>query len=298
MTARPAPPAGSAAGGVLGALAAALRERLGGAPLLTLLDVDGTLAPIVDHPEHAAVPAATRCVLERLVRRPRTHVAVVSGRAAADAARVVGVPGVWVIGNHGAERVDPEGRAAVDPLVAPFADAVATAGRELGPAVARTPGAELEDKRWTMTLHFRRVADPAAVDVLRAAARAAAGAHGLELREGKKVLELRPPVRVDKGVASLRLAADLGALAPAASLFYAGDDTTDEDAFRALRDADPRAVTVRVAPGVDAVAPMPTAAEFTVPDVGALRGVLALLVDLVPRAEEEGQAPSPVVPRP
>jgi trehalose-phosphatase len=259
----------------LAALAATMRAR----PLLAF-DFDGTLAPIVARPERAAVPAATRRVLEALVRRPRTHVAVVSGRAAADAARVAGVPRVWVIGNHGAERIDPGGRVAVDPLVASFADAVAAAARELAPAVARTDGAELEDKRWTLTVHYRRVADEALVGALRAAAAGASRAHGLALREGKKVFELRPPVRVDKGVASLRLASELGALAPAASLLYAGDDATDEDAFRALRDADPRALTVRVASRVGVDAPTPTAAEFTVPDLPALRALLEQVVQM------------------
>ena len=273
------------AGGAVAALAAAVHERLAGAPLLVLLDVDGTLAPIVPRPDQAVVPAATRRVVAALVRRPRTHVAVVSGRGAADAARVVGVAGVWVIGNHGAERVSPDGHATVDPLVAPFADAVAAAARELRSVVARASGAELEDKRWTLTVHYRRVADAAVVAALRESAAAAARAHGLAFREGKKVLELRPPVRVDKGVASLRLAADLGALGPGSSLFYAGDDTTDEDAFRALRDAAPRAVTVRVAADTDrdpdaSDAPAPTAAEFTLRDTDALRAALEQLAGM------------------
>lgn len=253
-------------------LADAVRERLAGAPLLTLLDVDGTLAPIVAHAETATVPVRTRRAVEALVRRPRTHVALVSGRAAAAAARIVDVPGVWVIGNHGAERVTPDGRVTVDPLVAPFAGRVEAAAHELSAAAAQAPGSELENKRWTLTLHYRRVDDAAAVRALGAAAAAAARTHGLSLHEGKRIYELRPTVRVDKGVASLRLAADVGALAAGASMFYAGDDTTDEDAFRALRNAVPRAVTVRVAGGAET--PANTAAEFSVPDLDALRVVL------------------------
>ncbi|HET7458848.1 MAG TPA: trehalose-phosphatase [Gemmatimonadaceae bacterium] len=287
-----APSSGGAA--LPAALGAAARERLAGAPLLALLDVDGTLAPIVAHPSAATVPDDTRRAVAALVARPRTHVAVVSGRAAADAARVVGVDGVWVIGNHGAERVAPDGGIVVDPLVAPFARRVEGALRQLQPAVDAVPGAELEDKRWTMTLHYRRVDDDAAAAALGAAAAAAAHTHGLALREGKKIFELRPTVRVDKGVASLRLAADLGALAPGASVLYAGDDATDEDAFRALRNAVPRAVTVRVGAGAEEGATTttggPTAAEFTVADLHALRALLEQIVQL-PRREAD--VPSP-----
>jgi trehalose 6-phosphate phosphatase len=79
-----------------------LGRRLSGSPLLVLLDIDGTLAPIASTPEGAVVPAATRDALVRLVSRARVHVALVTGRAAADGKRMVDVSGTWV--RHRARR--------------------------------------------------------------------------------------------------------------------------------------------------------------------------------------------------
>ena len=241
-------------------------ERRPSAPLLLAFDVDGTLAPIVPRPEDAAVPEPTRRLLVALASRGATRLAVVSGRAAGDAARIVALDGLWVIGNHGAEVVAPDGTLTVDPLVAPTR------------AVA---GARLEDKRWTLTVHYRRVADPAGVAALEAAAAAAARELGLVLHRGKQVFELRPPVRVNKGTALLRLARDVGAGAPGAALLYAGDDVTDEDAFRALRAELPHAVTIKVVgepvAGVGDARTIATDAELTVVGLDTLRAALEQL---------------------
>ncbi|MFL5578277.1 MAG: trehalose-phosphatase [Gemmatimonadaceae bacterium] len=262
-----------------------VRERRPDAPIVLMLDVDGTLAPIVARPEDAAVPDETRRLLAALAARPDVQVAIVSGRAPADAARVVGLDGLWVVGNHGAEVVAPSGEATVDPLVAPYRDAVAAAARELADPVAAVAGATLEDKRLSLTIHWRRVADPAGIATLERLAAAAAARHALALHSGKAVFELRPPVRVNKGTAVLALARRLGAGASGAGALFAGDDVTDEDAFRALRAELPRAVTILVAPdeerargGDGGPAPPLTAAEFAVPGVAALRDLLRNLV--------------------
>ena len=283
---RGAPDAAAAARAA--AVAAALHRRLvversPGAPLLLGFDVDGTHAPIVQRPEDAAVPEPTLRVLASLAGRRATRLAVVSGRAAADAARIVALDGVWVIGNHGAEVVAPDGTLAVDPLVAPYAPAVAAAAGALAAPVRAVPGARLEDKRWTLTLHYRRVADAAGVAALEAATTTAGRDFGLVLHRGKQVFELRPPVRVNKGTALLRLARDLGAAAPGAGLLYAGDDATDEDAFRVLRAELPNAVTIKVVgeppvrgAGGDAP-PIPTDAELTLVGLDTLRDALEQL---------------------
>jgi trehalose-phosphatase len=208
-----------------------------------------------------------------LAARAGTHVALVSGRAAGDARRMVAVSNVWVIGNHGAEVVSPTGEELVDPQVAPFESAMAHARASLTQLLGPVGGVLVEDKRWTLSVHYRQ-ADPHVLPRLQVMVQQVSQELGLRVHDGKMVYEVRPPVRVDKGTAVFALAQRLGGLEPDASLLFVGDDRTDEDAFRVLRHRTPRAVTVRVA---EAGAAAGTVAEFTVPDPPAVRELLETL---------------------
>lgn len=244
-------------------------SRLDGTPLVLLLDVDGTLAPIAPTPAMAQVPGGTRRILERLAAMEGVSVALVSGRSAEDAQRVAGVPGAWVIGNHGYELMTPEGELAVSPVAAAFEAAVADAARQLS-SVERTPGALLENKRWTLSLHYRNVAR--GVEELQSRARAVAAERGLRVTEGKKVIELRPPVDVDKGTAALDFFRRQDARSNG-SVLYAGDDRTDEDAFRALR---PGRCAVTIHVGTENAAA--TSAELMLPSPAELSELLGWLL--------------------
>jgi trehalose-phosphatase len=241
--------------------------RLSGRPLVLLFDVDGTLAPIAPHPALARVPGATRRIIATLATRPGVTVVLVSGRAAHDARRLVGVEQVWTVGNHGAEIIAPDGEVSVDPDVSRYAESMARTAQMLEPLLSPISGVMLENKTWTLTVHYR-AADEREVPRLRGVVQGIAGENGLRVTEGKKVFEIRPPVRVDKGTAIARLAERLGALSADSSLLFAGDDVTDEDAFRFLREHHPRAVTIRVGEARD------TAAEFTLRDTEQLRVLL------------------------
>ncbi len=177
-----------------------------------LLDVDGTLAPIVERPEDAHVPETTRAELARLVSS-YALVACVSGRTGADVERVVRVPGVAVVGEHGLE-LAADASVWVD-RIAEFAAGVDW------PA---------ERKPLSLTFHFRRAEDEAAARAYLTHVETAARNAGLVPRWGRMVLEVRPPVTADKGTA---VAALLSRAAVSRAL-YAGDDTTDLDAFGAL----------------------------------------------------------------
>jgi len=249
-----------------------LGSRLAGSPLVVLLDVDGTLAPIAPRPEDAAVPEPTRDAVAALTRAHGTHVAIVSGRGARDAQQLVGVDGLWAAGNHGFETLAPDGSFAVDERVAAWKGALGEARALAAATVAAAPGSRLEDKGATLSVHYR-LADPAAVPRLEQAIAAAAAAAGLRLTRGRKVLELRPPLAVDKGTAVLALAQRLGAAAPSASIVFAGDDTTDEDAIAALRAWRAAAVTIHVE-GEESRA---TGAEFRVASPAELGKWLAAL---------------------
>jgi trehalose-phosphatase len=253
-------------------VSAALARRLEGAPLLLLLDVDGTLAPIAPTPIDAAVPPETRRVLHDLVGEASVQVAIVSGRSVDDARRMVGVSGIWVIGNHGFEMASPDAAALPHPGVASFELPLADAAAEIESLVRSRRGAFVENKRWTLSVHYR-LADAAAGPEITSEVARVAAQHGLRVTQGRKVLEVRPPLNVDKGVSSVELARAVDALCEGASVLYAGDDRTDEDAFVALREAKPDSVTIHVETErtADSAA---TAAEFALPDVVAMRELL------------------------
>ena len=250
-------------------------KRLDGTPLAAMLDVDGTLAPIAPTPEQAMVPSETRETLRRLAELPGVVLALVSGRSAADAWRLAGVAGAWVIGNHGFELRTPDGQLSPLEVVRPHEDAIAEAAHMLSSVEPVVPGALVENKRWTMSLHYRLV-DPAEVPALLERVRDVARTLGLRVTEGKKIIELRPPVDVNKGTATVSLARHVGALAPDASLLYAGDDRTDEDAFAALRAESPRAVTVHVRGAQESMGG--TRAEVVLDSTDQLREALDLIV--------------------
>jgi trehalose-phosphatase len=200
------------------------------------LDVDGVLAPIVSRPEDARVPDETREVLRGLHGR-YALVACVSGRAGADARRIVGVPELVYVGNHGLE-LHPE--------------ADEWAGR-LRDFLAGVDWPRLEDKGLTAALHYRDLPDEAAArSQLEGIAEEARDGRFIA-RFGRKVLEIVPPIHGDKGTA-IRALLERQRLGRA---LVAGDDTTDLDAFRAV---DGLELGVRVAVASDEGPPDLTAA--------------------------------------
>ncbi|HOA23138.1 MAG TPA: trehalose-phosphatase [Aggregatilineales bacterium] len=196
-----------------------------------ITDVDGTISPIVPDPDEARVTAQNRRLLEELGKL-LPLVAVISGRAAADVQARVGLPHVLYVGNHGFERwVTERAEAEVVPEVAIFRPALEEAIRALRPLLI--PGMRLEDKAWTLSLHYRQTADPPTVAMeFRPLVERIAGECGLVLYEGRMVFELRPPVKVNKGTAVRAMVRNYKL---DAALFL-GDDMTDVDAFVALRE--------------------------------------------------------------
>jgi trehalose 6-phosphate phosphatase len=220
-----------------------------------LFDVDGTLAPIVVDPDSAAVPASTRELLEALVGR-YALVACISGRQALEARRIVGIDSIAYVGNHGLELLAPDALEPVtDPALEPLADAVGSFVRNAYTPELEKLGARIEDKDAIWSLHWRGAADEDAVQEALRPVAAEADQQGLVPHWGRKILEIRPPFAADKGTA---VVAALEGRTPARAL-YAGDDTTDLDAFRKLRALqdegrlDALCVGVRSAEGPEAI---------------------------------------------
>lgn len=251
-----------------------LAARLHGTPFLLLLDIDGTITPIAPRPSDVVVSDEARHALDSLARTQGIFVAIVTGRSVGDARNIVRVHGAWYVGNHGLEIAAPGEEPVVPDAVANFAQPVAVAGARLASLASAVPGVIVENKRWTLSVHYR-LASRDAVPELGLRVRKIARELGLEVTGGKEVLELRPPVRINKGTAALDLAARFGTLDHGASIFCAGDDETDEDMLRAVRARARAAVTVAVEPTLNARS---TAAEFFVGSPAAMIELLRCVV--------------------
>jgi trehalose 6-phosphate phosphatase len=195
-----------------------------------LCDIDGTLAPIARRAEDAHVGEEASLLLGRLARRYRC-VACVSGRAAADARRLVGVGGITYVGSHGAEFLDPGAkRARLMPAFASWEGRIRRFAAERDTPELRLLRIRIEDKGPIAALHWRGVPDEEAARTRLEGIAQEAEAGGLHTHWGRKVLEIRPPVPVDKGRGLRELVQRCGARAA----LYGGDDATDVDAFDAL----------------------------------------------------------------
>lgn len=256
-------------------LQAGVESRLRGTPLLVMLDIDGTIAPIARTPNLATIPAVTERLLDRFAAAADTHVALVTGRGASDARNMIATKGIWIIGNHGGELRFPDGETTVDAETARFGGAMAEAAADLERVAPRFPGVVIEFKKWSLSVHYRMM-DETLAPALQAAFEEVVARKELLMSEGKKIFELKPPVAVNKGTAVLDLSRRLLAGyhdRGEPSIIFAGDDITDEDAFRALRGQMPGAVTIRVAED----ASTPSDAEFRVRGTEELREFLEWL---------------------
>jgi trehalose 6-phosphate phosphatase len=195
-----------------------------------LCDIDGTLAPIVERAEEATVPEATSRLLGRIARRYRV-VACISGRGAAEARRIVGVGGIAYVGSHGAELLLPgQSSAELVPAFATWRDRVREFALSKDSPELRMMRVRIEDKGAIVAFHWRGVRDQAAALTRIEAIAAEAESAGFLTHWGRKVLEIRPPVPIDKGQA----VRELLRRTPVRTAVFGGDDVTDLDVFDVL----------------------------------------------------------------
>ena len=226
-----------------------------------MLDFDGTLSEIVARPELARLVDSAREALVAVAEQYRL-VAILTGRRSEEVARLVDVPHLRYVGLYGMEDEAPELVTAIVPLVES--------------AAAEVPEAWVEDKRVSIAVHYRQASDlSAARRALAVALQRVATEGGLELIEGKMVMELIQRGRPMKGDAVERLAGqhELDAV------LFAGDDRADVDAFAALDRLEPGGVmTVRVAVrGDETPSELVDAANVVVDDPSALVDLLRRL---------------------
>lgn len=201
-----------------------------------LLDIDGTLAPIVRHADDAQVPEATRTLLIAIAKRYGL-VACVSGRRSVTARQIVAIGSIAYVGNHGGELLRPAAtRVEVDPELAAWADRVQEFAVRVMTSERRRLRVRDEDKGAIFAFHWRGAPDEDAAAESVAEVAREAEREGFSVHWGRKVLEVRPPLSFDKssGIAKLLELDPAGAAPEMRAAVYVGDDATDIDAFRGL----------------------------------------------------------------
>jgi trehalose-phosphatase len=198
--------------------------------LAVFLDYDGTLTPIVSHPEDALLSDSTRQTLRELAGC--VPVAILSGRDLDDVRGRVHVDGIVYAGSHGFDIAGGGGLRRQ--LGAAYLSVLQTAETELREALDEIPGAQLERKHFSVAAHYRNVNENDAFRVALAVDALAARHPELRRIDGKKVYELLPRIEWDKGKAVMWLLEALGLERENVRPIYIGDDNTDEDAFRAI----------------------------------------------------------------
>jgi alpha,alpha-trehalase len=196
------------------------------------LDYDGTLTPIVSRPEEAWLSDSMRQTLRLLAAR--VPVAILSGRDLDDVRGRVHVDGIVYAGSHGFDIAGAGGLRRE--LGTAYLSVLGAAERELREALDEIPGAQLERKHFSVAAHYRNVSENDAFRVALAVDTVEARHRDLRRIDGKKVYELLPRIEWDKGKAVIWLLEALGLGRGHVRPIYIGDDRTDEDAFRALKE--------------------------------------------------------------
>ena len=230
------------------------------------LDYDGTLTPIVSHPENALLSDSMRQALQALILQ--APVAILSGRDLDDVRQRVNIGAIVYAGSHGFDIAGPRGLR--KEMATEFLPKLDMVEKELGTQLVGIAGADVERKRFSIAAHYRNVSESDVPKVERAMSAMAARHRELRKMDGKKVYELLPDIDWDKGKAVLWLLENLGLDCANGRPIYVGDDRTDEDAFRALEHC---GVGILVSEQ-----PRPTAASYSLKDPAEVGRFLRELV--------------------
>lgn len=249
----------------------ALLARLEGKQAALFLDYDGTLTPIVERPEDAVLAEDMRAVLRELAER--CTLAIISGRDRADVEQRVAIDTLYYAGSHGFDIRGPDGFAKIHEQGEAFLPVLDAAEHELTQALRDIAGAQVERKRFSIAVHYRRVAEADVAAVRDIVADVAANHPGLQQSGGKKVIELQPAVDWHKGKAVRWILQALGLDRDTVLPIYIGDDLTDENAFEEIEDY---GLGIRVADDDS-----PTRAHHRLPDTTAVGRFLQRLSEYI-----------------
>ena len=249
-----------------------LATRLEGKRLAVFLDFDGTLAPVVDRPDMAALSDSMRRTVGTLAER--CPVIVISGRDRKDVHERVGLDNLVYAGSHGFDIAWPDNGTEPRADCTKYRDLLEEVGEALERKLASVEGVIIEPKSCSVAVHYRLTNEAGAVAVKAAVEGLLANHPRLRGVSGKKVYEILPGLDWDKGKAVLWMLKALDLDGPDVMPVYVGDDITDEDAFNALEG---RGICVYVSDGVDGGAP--PAADYCVKDPDEVEILLTFLAD-------------------
>lgn len=198
------------------------------------LDYDGTLTPIVSHPEDALLSDSMRSVLKQLAKISK--VAIISGRDKKDVQKLVGLDELIYAGSHGFDISGPDGMEMQNEKAKKFLSVLDEAEKELKTKLSSLSGSQLERKKFSIAIHYRNAAEDVVPKIKSSVDKVHNQFPNLRKGFGKKVIELQPDIEWHKGKAVLWLMDNLELKREEVLPFYIGDDVTDEDAFDVLQD--------------------------------------------------------------
>lgn len=200
-------------------------------------DFDGTLVPIKDSPSECFLEPSIKKILSLLAHHHRVTIGIVSGRELGDLKTRVGIDGIIYAGNHGLE-IEGPGFSFREPIAVAMITELQNLSRVLSGELIGIPGALIEDKKLSISIHYRKVDPrevPQLIETTRRAVASSPIARQLVMKSGKMILEIRPDVKWHKGTAATWLTKKSTTGSVPVTIFI-GDDETDEDAFASLSD--------------------------------------------------------------
>ena len=216
-----------------------LKEALVNKHIFLFLDYDGTLTPIADYPDKAVISEEVHSLLKDLSAQPRCHIGIISGRALNDVKKMVGLENIIYAGNHGLEIEGPKIK--FESQISPrFQSIIRHIKEELSNRLSKIEGILVEDKNVTLSVHYRLATRNdylLAKKIIEEIIQPFLVSGKIKVTHGKKVIEIKPPVQWNKGrVVAWLFARQMFILGDQPIVpIYMGDDVTDEDAFRTLK---------------------------------------------------------------
>lgn len=217
-----------------------VKKKINKNNLFIFLDFDGTLTPIVSTPQKAVLSKAVRKLLKEMSKNHKIRLVFISGRSLKDIKRLIGIKGVIYVGNHGLEIDGPKTKFK-SPVSLAHKKILKCIKDDLKTRLSAVGGLFIEDKGLSLSVHYRLVDKykiPEIKTVLHNSITPYFKRGIINIKSGKKVFEIRPLINWDKGKAVLWLLPKKDIIP-----IYLGDDTTDEDAFKVLKN---RGITIFV----------------------------------------------------